>query len=269
MSSHVTRIFGIEISGATGREVRDRITAFLQSDRPHRVATVNPEMLVAARWSPSFRRILASFELRVPDGSGLQFVSRLFYNISLPERITGNDVLEIMCETCSGQGQRVFFLGGEEGRAAGAADAMRARYPTLEIRAVSGGKIVKRDDQWHMDPAVLEEIRSFQPAAIAVALGHEKQELWIQDFVPTIPSLRLAVGVGGAFAFLSGFVPRAPRWMQQIGLEWFWRLCFQPKRWRRVLNAVVIFPVLAFLDRLRPISEVGGEKSEVGDENGK
>jgi len=253
-SSHVMKIFGVQIHGGRKTHVREQLRAFLASNRPHRVATVNPEMLVAARRNPTFRRILASFELRVPDGFGLRLVSALYFGHFLPERVTGSDLVEMLCELCAHTQHRILFLGGEEGLAQRAAAAMQVQYPGLEIRALSAGKIVKRDEQWHIDVQVVDEIRAFQPAVIAVALGHEKQELWIHDFLPAFPFLRVGVGVGGTFAYLSHDIPRAPGWMQNIGFEWLWRFLLEPARWRRIITAVLIFPILAFFDRLRPIS---------------
>jgi N-acetylglucosaminyldiphosphoundecaprenol N-acetyl-beta-D-mannosaminyltransferase len=76
-----------------------------------------------------------------------------------------------------------------------------------------------------------------------VAFGSPRQETWIAKNLPRIPNVKRAIGVGGSFDFLSGRVRRAPRWLQRIGLEWFWRLLVQPWRAGRIVTATIRFPL--------------------------
>ena len=102
---------------------------------------------------------------------------------------------------------------------------------------------------------MLERIRAFRPDILAVGFGHGKQEKWIADHLTTLP-VHIAMGVGGSFAFLSGRIPRAPKWMRLIGLEWVWRLVREPSRIGRIFRATVVFPVLAVWDMISPIKPV-------------
>lgn len=94
-----------------------------------------------------------------------------------------------------------------------------------------------------------EHIKTFSPDILLVAFGHPKQELWIEKHLNEFPSLKAVVGVGGTFDYWSGSKKRAPLTLRAFGLEWLWRLICEPKRWKRILNAVIVFPVLAIRGR--------------------
>jgi 8-oxo-dGTP pyrophosphatase MutT (NUDIX family) len=91
--------------------------------------------------------------------------------------------------------------------------------------------------------ALMEGIRRAAPDVLVVALGHGQQEKWLERFLPACPSVRVALGVGGALDYLAGRVRRAPPLLRLLGLEWLWRLWCEPRRWRRMARATVIFPL--------------------------
>jgi len=84
-----------------------------------------------------------------------------------------------------------------------------------------------------------------------VALGAPRQEKWIAENLAKVPSVKVAIGVGGAFDFLSGKIRRAPVFMQKMGLEWFWRLMQEPKRLPRIFNAVIVFLWLVLREKIK------------------
>ncbi len=91
---------------------------------------------------------------------------------------------------------------------------------------------------------LLERVKQAKPDILFVAFGHGKQEKWLAEFIKEMPSVKVAMGVGGAFDYLSGRVRRAPRLVRQLGLEWLWRLIFQPWRVSRIWRAVWTFSFL-------------------------
>ncbi|MBI4142472.1 WecB/TagA/CpsF family glycosyltransferase, partial [Candidatus Uhrbacteria bacterium] len=98
-----------------------------------------------------------------------------------------------------------------------------------------------------VDPALVAALRDHAPVALMVGFGHPDQEEWIVRSLDQFPSVRLAVGVGGAVDYVSGAVPLPPLVARRYGLEWAWRLTRQPWRLRRIIRAVIEFPLLAFL----------------------
>lgn len=243
-----TLILGIPIDVVTRVEASRRAEAMLDEPRGHMIATPNPEMLVDAASDAAFAAALQSADLAIADGFGLLLVSWLLGK-RLPERISGTDFIDDLAVLAARKQKRVFLLGGEGERVAErAAEVLAKRHPGLRIAgAISGVKVFWHDQSTPMiEGAALVAVKAAAPDILLVAFGHRKQELWIQKTLPSLPSVRIAMGVGGAFDFIAGDVRRAPTVLRKLGLEWLWRLILQPWRWRRIWKAVVTFPWLAF-----------------------
>ncbi len=239
---------GIPIDAVTRAEAVEALRGFLHDRGPKGrfVTTPNPEMLVDARRDPAFTAALRSADLAIPDGHGLLFVARL-KGKRLPERVTGTDIVQDVAALAAEQGSGVFLLGGLDGEAAEAAESLRITHPGIRIVGVhEGGRLVRgADGVWRTEEAVLVAIREAAPEVLLVAFGHGKQETWIHTNLLSLPSVRVAIGVGGAFNFIAGRAKRAPAWMRRLWLEWAWRLLREPHRIGRILKATVVFPFLA------------------------
>lgn len=243
-------MLGVPLDAVTRDEAMGRVEAFLCEPRPHLVTTPNPEMLVEARKDEAFLAALRSADLAVPDGFGLLLVSRILGQ-PLPERISGADLLVDVCRAAARMQKNVYLLGGGEGVAARAADALKKRIPGLRVAgAMSGGKVMKDGPEPRISAEALETVKAAAPDVLFVAFGHGTQEKWTVANLPRLPSVRLAMGVGGTFDFLAGEVRRAPAFFRKLGLEWLWRLILQPWRVKRIWNAVVVFPYLALTSRV-------------------
>jgi N-acetylglucosaminyldiphosphoundecaprenol N-acetyl-beta-D-mannosaminyltransferase len=219
-------ILGVKIDNLTKEEALEKIEEFLEDNQQHYLVTPNPEFLVRAQEDEEFRRILNQADLAMPDGIGLIFASRLLGQ-PLKERVIGVDLMEKICQRAAQKKWSVFLLGGQEGVAEKAAENLRKRYQGLKIEFGNSSPSFEQ-----------------QPIILFVALGAPKQEKWIVQNLEKIPSVKLAIGVGGAFDFISGRVRRAPKLFRLLGLEWFWRLLRQPWRVSRIFNALVRFPWL-------------------------
>lgn len=244
------KILGVKIDNERREEVRRRLEAFCADASIQKiVVTPNPEMLVDARRDPEFKAVLNAADLSVPDGQGLVFVARLLGIGKIPHRVTGNEVLDTLFRIATQQHLSVYLLGGAGKQAVIAAERVRQRFRGITVFANPGGPIWF-EDTWHVAESVLADIRQKQPAILAVALGHGKQEKFMKHFLPSFPSVRVAVGIGGAFSFLSGEIQRAPKFFQDAGLEWLWRLWREPSRYRRIFKATAVFPVMAIWDKI-------------------
>lgn len=205
------------------------------SNSQYFMVTCNPEIILHAQKDETYKNILNSASLLVADGFGLILASK-FLNISLSERVVGVDFLEKFCGICASGGKSIFLLGGDKDIARKTAENLKNKYSNLKIAGWLDGDIDL--DNCH------EIIKNFNPDILFVAFGHPKQEKWIYDNLAKIPSVKFAMGIGGAFDFISGRVWRAPKFMRKVGLEWFWRLLTQPWRVKRIFNAIIIFPVV-------------------------
>jgi N-acetylglucosaminyldiphosphoundecaprenol N-acetyl-beta-D-mannosaminyltransferase len=188
---------------------------------------------------------LGSADLAIPDGTGLLWAARR-RGTPIPERVTGTDLMQDIVALAAAGGRSIFLLGGTPRVAEKAAAELKRRYPDLIVAGAMSGGRVHHDTEGRpiADHDVIEAIRSSAPAVLFVAFGHGNQEKWIRHNLSSLPSVRLAMGVGGAFDFIIGRARRAPRSWQQIGLEWLWRLIREPRRFGRIWRAVVVFPFL-------------------------
>ena len=184
-------------------------------------ATVHAEALK----NETHRTLLASADLRLPDGTGVVRASRLC-RAPIEERCAGITFAETLLSVAE-KGTRFFFYGGREGVAARAAENMKARYPHLSFRAAAG-----------YGPPPMEEIGAFAPHALFVCLGYPLQEEFILSHKAALSCL--CAGLGGSFDVWAGKVPRAPRAWRRLGLEWAYRTLREPKRLPR------LFPLPAY-----------------------
>jgi N-acetylglucosaminyldiphosphoundecaprenol N-acetyl-beta-D-mannosaminyltransferase len=221
-------ILGISVDSITMADAVAQIIALASVSPCRQVVTVNPEFIMAARRDPAFAAVLNNADLAVPDGAGLIWAARR-RGRPLPERVAGVDIVENVAAVAARQGLRVFLLGAQEGVAAAAAAVLSARYPGLIVAGTFAGSPAAAEDA-----AIVTRVNEAQAAILFVAYGAPRQDLWIERNRARLRA-GVAVGVGGAFDFISGRSRRAPRWMQQLGLEWLHRLYHEPWRWRRML----------------------------------
>ena len=186
---------------------------------------------MAARRSSIFHNVIRKADLLVIDGSGPLFVAWLLGLRELPARVTGTDIIVFAMDEAQSHALRVFLFGGESGEGEKAALVLSERYPDSIIEAWPSGKIRRDDDGWHGHDEAFVACKAFAPQIVFVALGHEKQERFIDEIVSQVPSVRLAVGVGGVFTLLSGRVKPSPVWLRLLGFEWLWRGLKVPLRW--------------------------------------
>jgi N-acetylglucosaminyldiphosphoundecaprenol N-acetyl-beta-D-mannosaminyltransferase len=157
----------------------------------------------------------------------------------LPYRFTPPDFMELVCEIARSRNWRVFFLGAKPGVAQRAADKLMMQLPGLQIQTHHGHfeKAVDCPENWQ----VLEQINQFQPHILVVGFGMPLQEKWILENISSLHT-NIAFPVGALFDYLSGTIPRGPRWLTNRGFEWLSRLVIEPRRlWKRYLIGNPLF----------------------------
>lgn len=227
-------ILGVGVDDVSEDEAVGLAEAMIDSGRPHQICTVNPEFVMEARRNPVFAATLAAANLCTVDGVGLLLAAR-YFGVPLRGRVTGVVLTRRLAALAASRGYRIFFLGAARGVAEAAAAALQASHPGLIVAGCFAGS----PDPRH-EPFLRQLISAARPDILLVAYGHPRQDLWIARNQPHL-RVPLAVGVGGVFDYLSGRVPLAPAWVRSLGLEWFYRLARQPRRWRRIVDAVPRF----------------------------
>jgi N-acetylglucosaminyldiphosphoundecaprenol N-acetyl-beta-D-mannosaminyltransferase len=234
-------ILGVRIHNCDEAGAVQVIEGFLR-ERParlHQVCTVNPEFVMEARRDPAFKHLLNTVDLATPDGVGIVAAARLL-GTPVKGRATGVALVDQLARLSAEQGYSLFLLGAAPGVAEEAANTLRRRYPRVRIAGTYAGSPQEKDL-----PGIVTRLSSTQPDVLMVAYGAPRQDLWIRENRDALPaSIKVAMGVGGVFDYLSGSAPLAPRIIRRIGLEWLYRLATQPWRWRRILR-VFAFAALA------------------------
>ena len=192
------------------------------------VVTVNTEFVMMAQYDTVFRNVINHAALVVADGVGIVWGTR-YIGKPTPERVTGTDTLVELAKHCASKGYRLYLLGAAPGIAKEAATRLQVLAPGLQIAGTYAGSPSPLEED-----AIIERVRAAQVDILCVAYGAPAQELWIARNLSRLP-VAVAMGVGGAYDFLSGRQPRAPHVMQYLGLEWLYRLYREPWRWRRML----------------------------------
>lgn len=220
-------VMGVRFDALTEREAIARILDELDRGRGGSVVTPNVDHLRRCVRDPEYRALVAAADLVVADGMPIVWASRIAGEV-LPERVAGSSLVLTLSRTAAERGRSVYLLGGDEGVAEGAARVFASRFPSLRIAG-----------WWYppfgfeSDPGELARMERALAAAapdiVFVGLGSPRQERLIGRLRPLVPRAWW-LGVGISFSFVTGDVPRAPRWMQRAGLEWFHRLASEPRR---------------------------------------
>lgn len=228
-------VLGIRVDRLSQQQTLAAITAFVARHRVgptttvcEQVVTVNPEFVMMAQRQPQFRQCINDAALVVPDGIGIVWAMR-YIGKSTPERVTGTDTLIKLAQVCAAKGYRLYLLGAAPGVAEDAARHLQALAPGLEIAGTYAGSPAPAEED-----GIIERIAATHTDILCVAYGAPAQDLWIYRNLSRLP-VAVAMGIGGAYDFISGRQLRAPKLMQRIGLEWLYRLYREPWRWRRML----------------------------------
>lgn len=235
-------VLGVGFDRVDLAEATERILRRLDAGERSFVITANPEFVMLARRDADVARIAREADIVVADGAGVVAASRMLGD-PLP-RVPGRLLVDSLVPQLASRRAPIFLLGASPGIAEQAAAALHQRAPDLRIAGCHAGSPDPREDGM-----TVPRIRESDAEILLVAYGMPKQERWIARNLAGLPSVRLAIGVGGVFDQLAGRQRVAPGIMHAIGLEWLWRLLQEPSRWRRQL-ALPVFALLVLRKRI-------------------
>src|SRR5947209_12461441 len=228
-------VLGVRVNRISQQEALDRVEQMIARRRAsgntlacQQIVTVNPEFVMAAQRNRDFRAAINSAALVLADGIGVVWAMR-YLGQPTPERVTGSDTLPVLARRSAASGYRLYLLGAAAGIAEAAAARLQELAPCLEIAGTYAGSPAPEEEN-----EIIERIRGARADILCVAYGAPAQDLWIWRNLARLP-VAVAMGVGGAYDFLSGRQRRAPALMGRMGLEWLYRLYREPWRWRRML----------------------------------
>ncbi|MFH1610582.1 MAG: WecB/TagA/CpsF family glycosyltransferase [Patescibacteria group bacterium] len=262
------KILGIKINILSKQEILEKIKELFNSEnRQEQLVTTNPEFIIEAQKNQEFKDILNNSWLSIADGYGVRLASKycslaLNFQFSIfnfqkiiknffiglkvawwgitrnnkklniiKEIITGVDLVE---EIAKNFNKKIFLLGGYS-------DV--PRLTAKNLKKINNNLIINYS-VFEVDD-IINEINNFKPDILLVALNHPRAQIWISNNLNKTPSVKLAIGVGGAFDYISGKTKRAPKNLRS-SYEWLFRLFKQPQRLKRIYRASIRFPWIVF-----------------------
>ncbi len=234
-------ILGIEINLIKKINIKKILKNILLSKQQLFITTPNPEIVLLANQNEELHYILNQADLSIADGVGLKFAG-LLMGKNIP-RWSGSEITTYLLDLANNQHYKVAILNWRLGLSSKheIEKTLKERYPELQF------VINNIDKEWSLN--YYQKINAFQPDILFVALGSPYQEKFIYKNLHKMPFVKIAIGVGGSFDYLTGKITPAPQLIKTIGLEWLWRLInlynfsFPIKRLQRISRAIIIFPL--------------------------
>lgn len=224
----VVPIYGIPVSKMTMQETVDYLTQAVQERQPHQVVTANPIMVMAGLDDPNYMSMLRSADLVVPDGAGLVWAAN-YVGTPVPERVAGYDLMHELFKVGEKHRWKAYLVGASPEVIGEAARKLQLQYPLIQFVGVRDGYFGPEEDA-----KVIEQIRLAEPDLLFVGRSADRQDPWIGKYREQL-NVPVMMGIGGSFDVVSGKIKRAPKLMQRMRLEWFYRLAKEPWRFKRML----------------------------------
>lgn len=194
--------------------------------RPLIFTSANGQVLSMCARQSQIRDLFLEADLIHADGMPLVFVSRLFHNTPLPERVATTDLFHDVAGVAQRSGARMFLLGAAKAVVNQAVQRVQALYPDLNIVGHDGGYLRRQGDE----ERIIETINRARPDILWLGLGAPTEQSFAVRHRDRLRGVGLIKTSGGLFDFLSGKNARAPSWMQNAGLEWAYRIYLEPRR---------------------------------------
>lgn len=248
------KILNVGISSMSMDEVLMAVASRLKKGKTLFITTPNPEILVASQIDEGLREAVSSSDISVPDGVGIVWALKLLKGVAL-QRVRGRELFIRLLEIANERSLKVFLLGSTKSVIEASIKTVHKKFPEVDI---SGDKYVvlgqnaefvsKEDSLKHKE--IVSDINKFKPDMLFVAFGAPKQEKWIAKHLSEL-DVNVAMTIGGTLDYFSGKASLPPKLLADLGLEWAWRLIKEPWRARRIINAVIIFPILVLKEKLK------------------
>ncbi len=196
-----------------------------RTELPKLVFSSNGQGVSLAGMKPDFMKTMAEADIVHADGMSVVWASRLLTSSPLPSRVATSDYFYDAAEVAQEHGLSFFIFGGSEAQNASVVDAIAQMYPDLKIAGRRNGYFQPEEEE-----DICRQIIESGADVLWVGLGKPLQEEWSVRNRDRLKGLAWIKTCGGLYAFLSGSSRRAPRWVQNIGFEWLWRLALNPRR---------------------------------------
>lgn len=237
-------LLGSQLDCLTMNETLEVVHEIIKKRVPTQHVVINASKINLMAKNEWLRTIVNSCPLINADGQSIVWAGR-FLGIHVPERVAGIDLFSELVEKAAKEGLKLYYFGGEEEVVQKVIQLHQKSYPQLKIVGFRNGYF-KEDES----SKIAQDICDSQADILFVAFSSPKKEFWIHKYKEQM-NIPFMMGVGGSFDVIAGKTQRAPKWMQQLGLEWFFRLIQEPRRMlSRYLKGNTLFLVKVLKEKV-------------------
>ncbi len=237
---------GIPVDSLTMTETISIIENAISNNKRINHVVINAGKVVSMQNDRDLFESVASCDVINADGQSIIWAAR-FLGKKLPERVAGIDLMQHLVDLAYRKGYKCFFLGAKEEIVKKVVSIYAEKFGPQVIAGYRNGYFAKNEE-----PEVARQIAESGTQLLFVAITSPKKENFLYEYRDMLSNVNFTMGVGGTFDVIAGYTKRAPGWIQNIGLEWFYRLIQEPKRmWRRYLVGNTKFLWIIFKERLK------------------
>ena len=237
---------GIPVDALTMHETIDRVNETIEENKRINHVVINAGKVVLMQKDKELYNSVVSCDIINADGQSIVWAAR-FLGKKLPERVVGADLMQELMELSYRKKYKCFFFGAKEAVVKKVVDIYSRQYGAEIIAGYRNGYYNKSDE-----PLIARQIADSGTQLLFVAITSPKKENFLFEYKDILKRVNFTMGVGGTFDVIAGVTKRAPIWMQNIGMEWFYRFLQEPKRmWRRYLVGNSKFIWLVIKEKLK------------------
>ena len=209
------------------QEALNAIDEMIDSGKKSYIVAINVDVVMKIEHDPYLRSIVNGADMVLVDGKPLIWISK-YYGRPIKEKISGSDLVPLLCKDAARNGRRIFIIGGQDGIAERAKARLEENMPGIQIVGTYAPPFGFENDQEELNK-INRLISDAHPDLLISCFGCPKQEKWIYENIGKYDA-KVSICAGATVDFLAGNVKRAPKWMSDHGLEWFYRFLQEPKR---------------------------------------
>lgn len=222
-------VMGLYFDNYTLAEFIEQALAHIDRGEKCTVVTPNAEIGLECRNNPKLLELVNRTDLVLPDGISVKMAARII-GAPITQKAAGVEFTEGLCSALAKREGSIYLFGAKPGVAEIAAEKLQSKYPGLRIAGLRNGYFKTEDE-----PQIVQDIKNANPDFLIVCLGAPKQEFFIDKYKDQLP-VCVMIGAGGSIDVFAGTAKRAPEIFIKLGLEWFYRLCKEPKRIKRMIK---------------------------------
>lgn len=239
------KMFGCDVASLTMIETLQKIEHLIENKILTQHVVINAGKVVTMENDEKLKEIIKNCPLINADGQSIVWASK-FLGKKLPERVAGIDLMEELIKLSNDKGYRIYFFGAKEEVVTKVVEIYKEKYKNLQVAGYRNGYFSAEDKD-----EIVNDMKESKADILLVAFSSPNKEYWLSENMDKI-NIPFCMGVGGSFDVVAGVTKRAPKWMQKIGLEWFYRFIQEPKRmWKRYLVGNSKFVYYVFKEMLK------------------